>query len=169
MKNSAPRNPNPRAEQNHRDGDMEKWTRAVAVYTLLLAIFTALLAVASIISNYFIYQQYRVANDAQIDNREQLRAVISQRGGEALAIYGPDGKLEGMRFIAHFHNTGGTRTAWFQAWMSAHYFDGPRPPDNLDLSKPFYQVDLSKTIIPANEQFNLGAVGISEDDAKKTD
>jgi hypothetical protein len=165
MKNPEP--PQPHSPQDGQSSSQQhhglvKWTGAVAI-------FTGLLFLVSAISDWFIYWQYSVANRAQIDAREQLRAVVSQNGGAEVTLHqpGPEHKLGGMTFTAHFFNTGGTRTAWFNGWISAHYFDGEKPPANLDLSKPYNEITATNTIIPANTPFDLGPVAIPGGDAEK--
>jgi hypothetical protein len=150
MKNTKPANPNPNAEQDSSNIDVAKWTRAVAIYTLALVILTAILAAAAIVSNIFIYQQFRVASDALKDTREQQRAVIYQDGADILTILNPDETPGVMAISVPIYNVGSTRTAWFRGWISAVYFDGTSPPNNLDLSKPYSQMDLTDTIIPGN-------------------
>lgn len=143
MVDTPPRDPGTKEYNSQRD--IARWTRAVAIFTLALVLVSAA-------ADLFIYQQYRVANEAQKDTREQLRAVISQRGGSVVVLHGPapENRILGMIFVAHFYNTGGTRTAWFKGWISAHYFEGNEPPGNLDSTKPYNRVELSNTIIPAN-------------------
>jgi hypothetical protein len=57
--------------------DLVKWTRAVAG-------FTGLLFLANVVANFFIYQQWRVANEAQVDTRSQLRAFVKFTGGSII-------------------------------------------------------------------------------------
>jgi hypothetical protein len=144
------------AAQHHRD--LVKWTRGVAI-------FTGLLFVANVASNFFIWQQWRVMVNAQRDTREQLRAVISQNGGFTVFLHDNDQKLTGVNFVAQFQNNGGTRTARFRGWISAHYFDDI--PNNLDLSRPYTSVDITDRIIGPNTTYQLGPAGIPADDAAK--
>src|SRR5277367_6681066 len=90
--------------QSKLDREMVRWTRAVAIFTFFLVATSA-------VSDWFIYQQLKVANDAQIDTREQLRAVVSFVGFAPLGINDKDGKISNYLFRAQFQNSGGTRTA----------------------------------------------------------
>src|SRR6266849_11073847 len=126
-----------RTDQTHRD--LVKWTRAVAGFTFLLFL-------ANAVSNFFIYQQWVVANRAQIDTREQLRAVVVFPGAQVVPVNDKDGKPAAYGFIAQFQNVGGTRTAKFNAWVSIHYFD-VSVPNSLDLSKPWEKVEAQTVVI----------------------
>jgi hypothetical protein len=155
-------NNNPNNIQSPLDRDMVKWTRAVAI-------FTGLLVAANVVSNLFIYGQYRALNDTQKDNREQLRAAVTVEKS-ILVLPGIDQnkKLTGYAFVVSFHNFGGTRTATFYGWDSVKYFDGSVP-NNLDLTKPFNPLDQStiNAVIGPQTSFPLPPVGVSADDVDK--
>ena len=134
-----------------------KWTRAVAIFTFFLV-------AASAASDYFIYQQYRVANDAQTDTREQLRAVITFSGGEILIVKDQNKKPLYYLFLAKFQNFGATRTDTFQAWVSIHYFQGDVP-FSQDFSKPWQKIDIGVSIVGPNSATFLSPVTISGQEA----
>jgi len=152
-----------------QEADPNKAHRDIARWTLAVAVFTFLLFVVSGVSDYFIWQQYVVANEAQRDTREQLRAVVNPVGGEAIYSTSPtpDHKILAITFIANFRNNGGTRTAWFHGWISAHYFDGAGPPNNLDLTKPYDKIDTSDTVIGPNAVTGVGPATIFGNDVDR--
>jgi hypothetical protein len=113
MLDGPPGHPSTGAQQNEAptqvERDMVRWTRAVAW-------FTGLLFLANVVSNFFIFQQWKVANDAQVDTREQLRAVVTLRNMQEVLVNGKDGKIIAYAFTPVFFNSGGTRTSQFKAW-----------------------------------------------------
>jgi hypothetical protein len=121
--------PTPQHEDDPKylDRQMVRWTRVVGR-------FTALLFFANALGLFFIYQQWKVANDAQVDTREQLRAVVQFTGGNLLITTDKDQKPTFQTFVGNFQNYGGTRTAKFYAWDSLHFFPNSVP-NSLDFSK----------------------------------
>lgn len=79
--------------------DLVKWTRAVAG-------FTGLLFLANVVANFFIYEQWRVANEAQVDTRSQLRAFVRFTGGAIIITNDKDGNPTFYGFVPTFQNFG---------------------------------------------------------------
>jgi hypothetical protein len=130
----------PPTDQNRAGRDMATWA---------MAAFTFILAIATIISSYFIYGQWSASVEAQNETRQQLKAYVTFEGGSSVIGNDPAGKTINYLFRPQFHNWGSTRTGHFVAWASLKYFDGDVP-NNLDLSKPFSKVLLQDTIIGPN-------------------
>jgi hypothetical protein len=149
---NAPTAPNP------IERDMVKWTRAVAVFTFFLVIVSA-------VSDFFIFQQWKVASDAQSDTRIQLKAVVVANNAVQTVIKDTQGKPTLYIVLMNFQNVGSTRTERFNAWMSLHYFDGDIP-NNIDFSKPWSKVDAADTVIGPNSSYPL-VTAISADDVAK--
>src|ERR1051325_2998587 len=137
--------------------------QAVARWTLAVAVFTFFLVVVSGVADWFIYQQYRVANDAQRDTREQLRAVVTYSGLDIGIVKATDNKIH-YNVGAIFRNTGGTRTNNFIAWLSAHLFDKDVP-YSQDFSRPWAQVKATNFIVGAGANAISGPISIPEEDA----
>lgn len=165
MPNGVEAQPGPGDQPPHApsqlDRDMVKWTRAVAW-------FTGLLFVANAVGLFFIWQQWRVANASQVDTREQLRAVVTYEGATFVALPDKDGKVVAWDAIANFHNFGATRTASFQGWVSIKYFDGAVP-NNIDVNKPYLQVEIGNVVIGPNSPYQIGAAVPAEDVQKAID
>ncbi len=126
-------------EAQRRDALMVRWTKVVGI-------FTALLFATSAIANVFIWLQWRVAANAQIDTREQLRAELSFQGISEITIPSTDGSGFNYAFVSVFNNVGGTRTFKNRGWTSIHYF--PKSvPNSQDFSKPWD--DIHPQNIPA--------------------
>ncbi len=138
---------------------MAKWTRNVGIFTFLLVIVTG-------ISDFVIYQQWRLSNSQMIDTREQLRAFVSGPNFAEVVAKKADGKLR-YGFVAQFQNSGGTRTAKFNGWNSIKYFPGEIP-NNLDLSKPWMKIDPAEVVIGPNGVAQLSPITIEDDEAHKT-
>jgi hypothetical protein len=151
-------------DEGHRESnphrEMVRWTRAVALFTFLLF-------VANAVSNFFIYEQWKVASDAQTDTREQLRAVVTLSQGNQFVSTDKDGKPTFYSIAPVFQNTGGTRTAKFFAWTSLHYFE-KEVPNSHDFSKPWNKVDLSYTVIGPNGVAPIPAVAVTQEEVLKT-
>lgn len=157
MSHRNPQQRDPANDQNSAHRDIAKWTRWVATFTLVLA-------AATIISTYFIYEQYSIANQAQVDFREQSRAVITSVGGVIATEKTPESKIVRFLFSPKFHNFGGTRTSTFKGWFSVHYFPG-NIPESQDFSKPWDKVDIPNSIVPAGVDIQFAFVPISDFDA----
>ncbi|MEF3365771.1 hypothetical protein V3H18_04405 [Methylocystis sp. 9N] len=138
------------------DNEMVRWTRAVAI-------FTGCLVIASVISDWFIYQQWSVANQTQADNREQLRALVSQIPGNEIIIKEKDGTPTSYVFVNKFQNHGGTRTSRFIAWASIRFFQGGIPNSN-DFSKPYNKVPLQNSVISPNSSSELAGIAVKQED-----
>lgn len=156
----------PQSTRGRSEREQQEIDRAMATWTGWVALFTGCLFFASIVSNLFIFLQYNTAANAQVDTREQLRAVISNTAN-VIAI--PDsldlpGALVSVNPI--FQNFGGTRTDRFRAFASLKYFDGAIP-NNLDLSKPYLDFKAGETVIGPNSPYSGFAVSIAADDVKK--
>ena len=130
---------NPGKPPSRFEQDLVKWTKSVAQ-------FTGLLFLANAIGLFFIYEQWKVASDAQTDTRQQLRALVTYQGMGENIINDPNGKPIGFVFQPTYFNSGGTRTAIFHVWQSIHYFE-KSVPDNIDLTKPLEKIDIS--LIPS--------------------
>jgi hypothetical protein len=170
IRRNAP-NPMPNEAQGqsgHRpDRPSNEFERRLVRWTGAVALFTFMLFAANIVSNFFIYQQWRVANDAQTDTRAQLRAVVTLQGINANILNDKDGKLLAYAFQPVFVNSGGTRTAVFSAWQSIHYFEKDVP-NNADFSKPYEKIDLgSGSVLGANGTSILQPVTLSADEVNK--
>jgi hypothetical protein len=136
---------------------MVQWTRAVAIFTFFLVL-------ASAVSDWFIYRQYKVANDAQFDTREQLRAVVTFQLMNEFIQADKDGKILSYAFQPQFFNSGGTRAAKFIPWGSVKYFDGDIP-NSLDLTKPWFKIDLVESVIGANSTGAIQPVTLNPEEA----
>ena len=163
MADSRPTQPTDQREQppadSRLDQEMVRWTRAVAIFTFFLV-------ATSVVSDWFIFQQWSVANKAQTDTREQLRAVVTYQLMNEFVINDKDGKPLAYAVQPQYVNSGGTRTATFIAWQSIHYFEQGIP-NNLDLSKPYDKIELTNQVIAANTGSNLQPVTLSAVDADK--
>ena len=161
---------NQRANQtppDGRDSEVGKWTKAVARFTGLLALFTALLVIASVVTSIFIWEQWQASLDAQRDIREQLRAVVTQGGVTVVPANVKDGKPAAYAFFFNFQNVGGTRTKTFMAWVSMKYFPGSVP-NSHDFSRPYDKIETNNIIIPPNGTSLLSPVILSSDDVETT-
>jgi hypothetical protein len=147
------------------DIEVGKWTKAVARFTGLLALFTFLLVVTSTVTDGFIYLQWQASLDAQRDARQQLRAVIAQGGVSVLPTNVKDGKPTTYLFFFNFQNLGGTRTNTFNAWVSMRYFSG-NVPNSQDFSRPYDKIETNNTIIPPNSTAQLSPVALSSEDVE---
>jgi hypothetical protein len=141
------------------DGLTLKWTR-------LLAIFTLLLFVASAAADFLIFGQLWASNEDRASSREQLRAVVALDPLVSIVANDKDGKPLARAFQLQFRNLGGTRTASFTAWVSVQYFDG-QVPNNVDLSKPVQKVDVAQSAIGPGAILPLAPVTVTEDQAEK--
>jgi len=128
-------------------------------------VFTVILALATIISSYFIYGQWSAAVEAQNETRQQLKAYVTFEGASQLIGNDPAGKTINYLFRPQFHNWGSTRTSHFVGWASVQYFDGDVP-NNLDLSKPYIKIPAEDTIVGPNG-ISIIAVTLPVDDAIK--
>jgi hypothetical protein len=144
----------------------DRGSRAIARWTAAVALFTLALVIVSGIADYFIYQQWSVALQAENSNREQLRAVVSAPGIVQINLPDKDNKPAGVGFITQFQNFGGTRTAAFSAWTSVHYFDGGVP-NNFDPTKPYDKVDIPNSTVGPFGIMQLGAVTITNEEEDK--
>ena len=138
---------------------MVSWTRAVAVFTFFLVVTSA-------VSDWFIYQQYKVANDSQVDTRAQLRAVITYTGGSQQVANGKDGKPAYYAIAPTFQNFGGTRTAHFVGWTNVRFFEG-KIPENMDFNKPADKIDLAESVIGPNSIYQFQPITVSIDQIEK--
>jgi hypothetical protein len=157
MLGGKPDTSTPTDETYNPHRDIARWTRAVAWFTFALV-------VVSTVADFFIYAQYRVANDAQIDTRDQLRAVVTLSGAtQVLSEKQGQGKALEYFFVLHFHNFGATRTNGFKAWDSIHYFPG-NVPNSQDFTKPWQKVRYGNVIIGANSTYDLpaGSASVAE-------
>jgi len=103
-------------------GGGDELQHKLVTWTKTLAICTGLLFLASVVSSYFVWGQYRALNDQLQDTREQLRAsVLLQNINEIISV-GKEGKVQAYLLSPVFYNSGGTRTAHFNAWVSVKYF-----------------------------------------------
>jgi hypothetical protein len=125
-----------------------------------------LLFLASAVSDWFVYGQYRVLNEQQRDTREQLRASVTQQAINEVLYADRDGKVTGYVFIPQFYNSGGTRTAHFNGWVSVKYFE-EKVPNNIDLNKPYEKVDFRDVVIGPNSPLQLAAVTLTPDEIAK--
>jgi hypothetical protein len=93
--------------------------------------------------------QYYTASNAQLDNREQLKAVVTNSNN--VIIVPDDISKPGAQVIVApiFQNFGGTRTKYFKAHASLKYFEGGVP-NNLDPSKPYLDFQAGETIVGPN-------------------
>jgi hypothetical protein len=158
-----PEQPKP-SEQLPKNND--ELTKKMVRWTRIVGVFTGLLFLTSGIADGFIYWQASIANSAQVDTRDQLRAVVTAVGGNIYIDLGPDGKAFEYRYALNFHNYGATRTNTFLGWMSVHYFDGTVP-NSQDFSKPFAKIDIPNNIIPPGATVTFGPVAIPAADAIK--
>jgi hypothetical protein len=156
MEHTSKRQDNPNDYSAHRD--IARWTRVVGI-------FTALLFIVSSIADFFIWSQFRVANEQQRDAREQLRAIVIFTGGDIVTVMDSSTKAKHYLFIQKFQNAGATRTYTFIAWNSIHYFPG-EVPYSQDFSKPWSPVTRKNSIIGPNSQFLMPPVAISNEDAE---
>jgi hypothetical protein len=162
MKNSGATSGVSQEDNQNPHRDIARWTKAVAIFTLALVIVSGF-------SDWFIYQQYRVANDSQIDARAQLRALVSFVGGQIL-VGKESGSENGIFYLFQpmFRNFGSTRTHAFKAWASVHYFQGSVP-YSQDFTRPWEHVEAENSIIPPNGTVTLAPVSISSDEAIKAE
>jgi hypothetical protein len=144
-----------------------------ATWTRVLATSTVVLSIATIVSAYFLWRTDETLKQTLVEirnsiavNREQLRAVVSFTGGTVLITKDKEGKPTYYIFSALFQNHGGTRTEHFKAWDSIHFFENTVP-NNLDLAKPWQQLDTSDTIIGPNSPYQLQGVTIDNDTVQK--
>jgi hypothetical protein len=159
MPDVSPAYSTPRIDGSDPRRDIARWARAIAGFAFLLLVVSA-------VSDWFIYQQYRIANDTQRDTREQLRAFVSLSGIIAGNVLDKDGKVTHRSVAIQLENSGGTRTARSRAWASLHYFDG-NIPDSLDLSKPWTHIDARTLSLGAGAVTLLAPSTITEDEAEK--
>lgn len=163
MADPGPAQPGGQGDQAHPksrlDREMVNWTRAVAIFTFCLVATSA-------VSDWFIFQQWSVANKAQTDTREQLRAVVGGPTFNEFIINDKDGKPLAYAFQPQYFNSGGTRTGVFRGWQSIHPFEG-EVPNNLDFSRPLSSIDIPDGVIPANSPSNVQPVTLSADDVTK--
>jgi hypothetical protein len=145
--------------KNQLDQKMVRWTRVVGT-------FTALLFVANVFGLFFIWLQYRVANESQIDTREQLRAVVTLNGEVVVITNDKAGNPTHYSVITNFYNFGGTRTAKFGAWHSVRYFEG-KVPNNTDFTKPLDEVDVPGSVIGPNSPYQLPPVTFTQENVEK--
>lgn len=136
-----------------------KQPSAIERFTGWLVLWTALLFAANVVTDIFVWQQWKVANKSQIDTREQLRAVVTIEAVFVAPISDESKKIVSYNIVPSFHNFGGTRTAGFKAWLSVKYFEGGVP-NNLDLGKPYNAVDMSNQIIGPNSSYQLPPAGV---------
>lgn len=141
------------------DRAMVRWTRAVAVFTFFLIVTSA-------VSDWFIYQQYKVANNSQVDTRAQLRAVVTYTGGTQQITNGKDGKPAYYSLFPSFQNFGGTRTAHFSGWANIRYFDG-KVPENMDFTKPADKIDIAEAIIGPNSPYQFQPLSVTAEQVDK--
>jgi hypothetical protein len=132
------------------------WTGVLGIFTVVLAIFSG-------VADWLIYQQYSIANLAQSDAREQLRAVTASAGGVVINNQ-KEGKDINHIFFANFRNYGGTRTGKVYGWISGHFFEG-KVPNSQDFSKSWDKFGVPNIIIPAGSTAQAGPVILSADDA----
>jgi hypothetical protein len=158
-----PEQPKP-SEQPTKNND--ELTKKMVRWTRIVGVFTGFLFLTSAIADGFIYWQGSIAHDAQIDTRDQLRAVVTAAGGNIFTDVGPDGKAVDYRFASNFHNYGATRTNTFHGWLSIHYFEGTVP-NSQDFTKPWDKIDIPNSIIPAGATIAVGPVSIAAADAIK--
>lgn len=143
-----------------------KQPAAIDRFTGWLVLWTAFLFAANVVTNVFIWQQWKVANASQVDTREQLRAVVTYQLMNEFVVNDKDGKPIAYAFQAQFYNSGGTRTAFFRPWVSIHYFDN-EVPNNLDLTKPWSKFEPTSTILGGNSVSQMQPVTITANEADK--
>lgn len=145
--------------QSPHEAMTAKWTKRVGI-------FTAVLAIASAISDWFIYEQWQLSARESESNREQLRAVVTDQVN-ALNIVGSDGTtIVGYAIAPQFTNVGSTRTSKFTTWASKRYFDGGVP-NNIDLTKPGDALDIPDNVIGPNATVPVEPMGLSVDDVQR--
>jgi hypothetical protein len=143
------------------DSATPKYDRALARWTGVVALFTGLLFLANLATNFFIYQQWSVANRTFVDEREKARAAVTLQLVNEFILPDKDGKLLGYAFFPQFQNSGTSRTSEFKAWYNVQYFEHDIP-DNIDLTKQLTKVDpWNGAVINANSIFPMSPITIS--------
>jgi hypothetical protein len=140
---------------------MVRWTRAVAIFTLLLVLTSA-------ITDVFIYLQLKIASDAQVDSRSQLRAWVTFQGATVLVTNDKDNKPAFYSIVPTFQNFGGTRTARFNGWTNIQFFEGDVP-NNVDLTKPRLKIDTADTVIGPNSIYQLAPITFTANEVDRAD
>jgi hypothetical protein len=67
----------PQSDRGKIDREVHAIQKSMSRWTMWVAVFTFCLVVTSSVSNLFIYLQYYTAENAQIEAREQSRAVVT--------------------------------------------------------------------------------------------
>ncbi len=144
------------------ESQTQRRTDWLIVWTGAVALFTLLLVAATVISDFFIFQEWKTSLSNENKVEEQLRAVVGSQSGVVAPAKDKNGN-NSVGISIQFQNFGGTRTAYFWAWSSIGYFkDGV--PNNLDLSKPNIQIDTVKTVIGPNAGYALAPVGVTKEE-----
>lgn len=155
----------PQSTRGQSANETKETQEHMARWTMWVGIFTGLLVITSVIGNLFIYLQYYAATTAQLDNREQLRAVVSF--SNATIVLPDESSKDGVfAIVPTFHNYGATRTAKFTAVVSLKYFEGGIP-SSLDISKPYLAIEPGDAVIGPNSPYQAIAVSIAIDDVRK--
>jgi hypothetical protein len=148
----------PTDETNQIHQDLVKWTRVVGVATVGLVLANAVML-------YLIWGQWQTAADAQKDTRQQLRSVITLSQWTEVRFAGTGSQSPGYGFVEAFQNVGGSRTDHFSGFLSVKYFEGGVP-NNLDLTRPGDQIDITPSVIGPNSVATIG-VSMSPKDAEE--
>jgi hypothetical protein len=156
----------PQSDRGKAVRDLHEIERAMARWTMWVAIFTGLLVVASVVSNLFIYLQYYTASNVQAETREQLRAVVANTANLIVLPDDPGAPGGLVVVIPTFQNFGGTRTNSFKAVINLKFFEGAIP-NNLDVSKPYLKVESREVVIAPNSSFQGIQVGMPAEDLVK--
>ncbi len=158
-----------RSEASSEGRKTVRWFRQplpIDRFTGWLVFWTALLFVANIGTLFFVGMQWRVANNVQIDTREQLRAVVAPGPSSIIVTQGSDKKPSHYSFVLAFQNFGGTRTGKFSAWDSIQFYPGGVP-NNVDFSKPRSSINLANAVIGPNSTYQLPPVTITAEEVER--
>jgi hypothetical protein len=156
----------PQSTRGNAEKDRQQVDREMANWTRWVAFFTGCLFFASLVSDLFIYLQYYAATNAQADNREQLRAFITNSTTQIAAPDNIDDPDQVVSVTPTFQNFGGTRTSHFSAHANLKFFDGGIP-SSLDLSKPYLEFKAGESTIGPNSLYAGFAVGMPAPDVRQ--
>jgi len=146
--------------QIETNAQMVRWTKAVAI-------FTAVLAILNVPTLAFVGWQAHTAAQAARETRAQLRAVMQFTGVQSIIGVMEETLTPSYGFFSQFQNLGGTRAEQVTAWQSVTYFEGSVP-FNTDLSKPAKDVEsASPTTVGANANLGIAPVAVKPAEIEK--
>jgi hypothetical protein len=156
----------PQSDRGRTAKELHEIEKSMSRWTMWVAVFTGFLVVTSAVGNLFIYLQYYTAATVQLEAREQSRAVVTNSSTLIVMPDNPDKPDAVMVVAPTFQNYGSTRTNSFKATVSLKYFDGGIP-NNLDVTKPYLNVESNNVIIAPNGTYQGIPVAMPASDMLK--